>query len=218
MLRSTAHKAVQDYAISLNLKYSKLITALKPEGTLSLLPTVSAGVHFSHSPFYIRRVRINASDPLLKVCEELGYPIYPENGQDVETCKTKVIEFPVKAPQGKTKYEVTAIEQLDIYKMFMTHYVDHNASNTISVRDHEWDDVIQWVYDNWEYVVGVTFISLEDSFYPLLPYEAMDEAEYNKREQAMKPFIPSLLTKYEKIESELDLGDSECTGGICPIR
>ena len=41
------------------------------------------------------RVRINTNDPLLKVCEELGYDIKSENGQTEENCQTKVISFPL---------------------------------------------------------------------------------------------------------------------------
>jgi len=217
-LKEVAIEEADSYAESININKSLLKTCVKPEGSLSLLPTVSSGVHFSHSPYYIRRVRINSSDPLCKVCEELGYPIFPENGQIIETCTTKVIEFPVKAPDGKTKYNVSAIEQLEIYKMFMDNYVEHNASNTISVKPHEWNEVIQWVYDNWDSVIGITFINLDDSFYKLLPYEAITEEEYNKRVFEMKPFVPSLISKYEIEEMELDMGNSECVGGSCPIR
>lgn len=219
LMRTAAQEAANEYADKLGLNRPELVTSVKPEGTLSQLPTVSSGLHFSHSPYYVRRVRINSADPLVKVCEELGYPIFPEVGQDMETARTKVIEFPVKAPVGKTKYDVSAIEQLEIYKMFMENYVDHNASNTISVKDDEWDEVIQWVYDNWDSVIGITFMSLNDSFYALLPYEAITEEEYNERKSKMKPFVPSLITKYEVQGMEEDLeSDPSCTTGACPIR
>ena len=219
LMRAAAQNAAYDYADKLGLNRPELVTSVKPEGTLSQLPTVSSGLHFSHSPYYVRRVRINSADPLVKVCEELGYPIFPEVGQEMETARTKVIEFPVKAPVGKTKYDVSAIEQLEIYKMFMENYVDHNASNTISVKDNEWDDVIQWVYNNWDSVIGITFMSLNDSFYSLLPYEAITEEEYNERKSKMKPFVPSLITKYEVqgMEEDLEL-DPSCSTGACPIR
>lgn len=216
-LRVAAREAVNSYAERLGLKPSKLVTAIKPEGTISQLPTVSSGLHFSHSPYYVRRVRINSHDPLVKVCEELGYPVFPEVGQEIESCRTKVIEFPVKAPEGRTKYTVSAIEQLKIYKLFMEWYVDHNASNTIVVREEEWDDVIQWVYDNWDSVVGITFISLDDSFYSLLPYEAITKAEYEDRLSKMKPFDHTLLSKYET-HLDYDVEDDTCTTGLCPIR
>lgn len=217
-LRNVANSAAKSYAEEIGENIPLLVTTVKPEGTLSQLPTVSSGVHYSHSPYYIRRVRINADDPLSKVCEELGYPIFPEVGQELATCTTKVIEFPVKAPEGITKYDVSAIQQLLNYKMFMENYVDHNCSITIHVRPHEWEEVEQWVWDNWDDVVAVSFLALDDSFYQLLPYEAIDEEEYHKRVAEMKPFIPNLLSKYEKEETELDIGTEGCESGACPIR
>ena len=217
-LRETAHKAAKDIALRLGGNVPLLVTTIKPEGTLSLLPTVSSGVHYSHSPYYIRRIRITAADPLCRVCEDLGYPVLPEVGQDPQDPTTKVVEFPVQAPSGRVKADVSAIEQLENYKMFMEHYVDHNCSITVHVRDNEWDEVEQWVWDNWDDVVALSFLSYDDSFYELMPYEAIDQAEYERRRAAMRPFNPSLLSRYEREETELELGDPECAGGACPIR
>lgn len=219
LLKNAAHEEAGKYSDELGIPHPLLICTIKPEGTLSLLPGVSSGLHHSHSDYYIRRIRINASDPLVKVCEMLGYPVLPENGQDLNTCKVKVVEFPQKSPASRTKYEVSAIEQLETYKRFMKNYVDHNASITVTVRNDEWEAVEQWLCDNWDDVVAVTFLALDDNFYPLLPYEVITEEEYIKRVADMKPFIPSLLTEYEKGEfkgkSVLEAG---CENGVCPIR
>lgn len=217
-LRDAAKKEAEIYSQELGGNVPVLVTTVKPEGTLSQLPVVSSGVHYSHSPFYIRRVRINAHDPLVKVCEELGYVVKPEVGQTLENCTTKVLEFPVKAPKGNTKYDVSAIDQLENYKMFMEHYVDHNCSITVSVRNNEWDDVEEWVYNNWDDTVALSFLSLEDSFYDLMPYESIDEEMYNKLKNDMKPFRPSLISKYETEEIEYDLDVEGCETGACPVR
>lgn len=217
-LREEAHKATNDYARELGQNPPVLMTTVKPEGTLSQLPTVSSGVHYSHSPYFIRRVRISSSDPLLKVCEELGYPVFPEVGQDPVNPSTKVVEFPIKAPMGKTKYDVSAIEQLENYKMFMEHYVDHNCSITVSVRDSEWEETEQWVWDHWDDIVAVSFLPLDDSFYELLPYESISKEEYDRRKEEMKPFIPSLISKYEHEGKEYELSEDGCESGICPVR
>ena len=217
-LRRAAHEAAEKIAARLGEKKPLLVTTVKPEGTLSLLPSVSSGVHYSHAPYYIRRVRISASDPLCKVCEDLEYPVFPEVGQDPENPVTKVVEFPVKAPAGKVKADVTAIEQLENYLMFMRHYVDHNCSITVHVRDNEWEEVEQWVWDHWDDIVALSFLSYDDSFYELLPYEEISKEEYEKRKAAMRPFNPSILTKYEFEETDLDIGDSECVNGVCPVR
>ncbi|MBM7561762.1 ribonucleoside-triphosphate reductase, adenosylcobalamin-dependent [Fusibacter tunisiensis] len=217
-LRDAAKKEAEMYAAELGGRVPLLVTTVKPEGTLSQLPGVSSGVHYSHSPYYIRRVRINSHDPLVQVCEELGYSVLPEIGQDAETCTTKVVEFPCKAPDGKTKYDVSAIEQLETYKMFMEHYVDHNCSITVHVRPEEWDAVEEWVYNHWDETVALSFLPLDDSFYQMMPYEAIEETEYTKRVSEMKPFRPSLITKYEKEEVELDIGTEGCETGACPVR
>ena len=217
-LRQTAHDAADKIAGRLGGKKPLLVTTVKPEGTLSLLPTVSSGVHYSHAPYYIRRIRISATDPLCRVCEDLGYPVFPEVGQDPENPVTKVVEFPVKAPAGLVKADVSAIQQLENYKMFMQYYVDHNCSITVHVREDEWDAVEDWVWENWDDVVALSFLSYDDNFYELLPYEEITKEEYEKRKAAMRPFNPSLLSKYEFDETELDIGDSECVNGVCPVR
>lgn len=217
-LRQTAHDAADKMADRLGGSRPLLVTTVKPEGTLSLLPTVSSGVHYSHAPYYIRRIRISATDPLCKVCEDLEYPIFPEVGQDPENPVTKVVEFPVKAPEGMVKADVSAIQQLENYKMFMEYYVDHNCSITVHVRENEWEEVEEWVWQNWDDIVALSFLSYDDNFYELLPYEAISKEEYEKRKAAMRPFNPSLLSKYEYEETELDIGDSGCVNGVCPVR
>lgn len=217
-LREAAHSAAAKMASRLGCGKPLLVTTVKPEGTLSLLPTVSSGVHYSHAPYYIRRIRISATDPLCRVCEELGYPVFPEVGQDPENPVTKVVEFPVKAPAGKVKADASAIEQLENYKMFMENYVDHNCSITVHVREDEWDAVEDWVWEHWDDIVALSFLSYDDNFYELLPYEEITQEEYEKRKSAMRPFNPSLLSRYETVETELDLGDAECANGVCPVR
>ena len=217
-LREAAHSASRKMADSLGLNAPLLVTTVKPEGTLSLLPTVSCGVHYSHAPYYVRRIRISASDPLCRVCEDLGYPVFPEVGQDAATGRTKVIEFPVKAPAGRGKADASASEQLENYKMFMEHYVDHNCSITVHVRENEWEEVEEWVWNHWDDVVALSFLSYDENFYELLPYEAISEAEYEARRAKMRPFNPSLISKYEREETELDIGSADCASGVCPVR
>jgi adenosylcobalamin-dependent ribonucleoside-triphosphate reductase len=83
-LRDAANSEAERYAAEIGEKAPLLVTTIKPEGTLSQLPGVSSGVHYSHAPYFLRRIRINSHDPLVKVCEELDYPIYPEVGQDIK--------------------------------------------------------------------------------------------------------------------------------------
>ena len=217
LLKQVAREEAESYAKELGMNAPLLVTTVKPSGTLSLLPTVSSGVHFSHSEYYIRRVRVSRHDPLAQLMIELGYPVFPEVGQEWETCDTVVVEFPVKSTGGKTKSHVSAIEQLEIYKMFMEHYVEHNVSITVHVRDNEWDAVTNWMYDNWDDVVAVSFLSYDDSFYQLLPYEEITKEEYTKRLKDLPKLDISQLSKYE-IGEDFELDASDCSSGVCPIR
>ena len=216
-LRDIAIEEANKLADFLGMNRPKLVTCNKPSGTISQLPVVSSGVHFSHSPYYIRRVRVSSNDPLAKVMCESGFKWSPEVGQTEDNHSIKVFEFPVKAPEGKTKYDVSAIEQLELYKLIMKTYVQHNASNTIHVRPHEWDEVEQWVWDNWDDIVGVTFLSLDDSFYQLLPYEAISKEQYDDMISKIPKINLSLLKKYETFE-EFELMESDCTSNGCPVK
>ncbi|MDD4111648.1 MAG: ribonucleoside-triphosphate reductase, adenosylcobalamin-dependent [Herbinix sp.] len=217
-LRKEVHNEGNSYSAMLGIKPPKLMTTIKPEGSLSTLPCVSSGIHFAHSNYYIRRIRISVTDPLYKMVEAEGsFPIYNENGQTDENCTIKVIEFPIKAPEGRTKYDVGAIEQLELYKMSMENWSDHNSSITVHVRDHEWEDVTQWLYDNFDCVVGITFLPLMEETYPLLPYETTTKEDYEKRISQVKPINYDLLASYDNNEQH-DIIDAECETGACPIR
>jgi ribonucleoside-diphosphate reductase alpha chain len=217
-LREVVRKEGKRYCSELGISAPELMTTIKPEGSLSTLPCVSSGIHYSHSNYYIRRVRISVSDPLYKMIEKLKcYPIYNENGQTDENCSTKVIEFPIKAPEGKTKYDVGAIEQLELYKLSMINWTDHNTSITVHVRDEEWDEVANWLYDNFEYTVGITFLPLMDETYPLLPYESTTKEDYEERLKNIKPIDYELLAELDDDE-EHEIIDKECANGVCPVR
>lgn len=209
------------YGIQVDNEHWYYQGGLKSHNTQTQMPTVSSGLHFNHSPYYLRRVRISADDPLVLACEEQGFNTYPEVGQDEETCDTKVIEFPVKAPKGRVKGDVSALEQLEVYKMFMQEYVDHNASITVHVRDDEWEDVEEWLYENWDSVVGISFISYDDSFYDLMPYQEISKEEYEEYVEETPEFNPSIVNKYEarmNVDKEREIEEDGCESGACPIR
>ncbi len=217
-LREVVHQEGRRYSDELGIVVPKLMTTIKPEGSLSMLPCVSSGIHYAHSDYYIRRIRISASDPLFQLIAAQGsYPYYNENGQTDEDCSIKVIEFPIKAPQGRTKYEVGAIEQLELYKLSMLYWSDHNTSITVHVREQEWEDVARWLYDNFEYVVGITFLPLMEETYPLLPYECTTREDYERRIKLVKPIDYDRLALMDDAE-EKELLDKDCETGACPIR
>ena len=220
LLKEAAQTEADRYADELEVNRPYNVTTVKPEGTLSLLPTVSSGVHYSHAPYYIRRIRIMTKDPLCKLAKKLGYPMFPEVGHSVDNPTLMVVEFPVKAPEGLTKGDVSALKQLETYLMFQKNYTQHNTSITVHVKDDEWEEVKKWVYENWDNgICGLSFLSYSDSYYDLLPYESITKEEYEKRLAKCKPFTINALKELENEPQENTLEeDSECSSGACPVR
>ena len=214
-----------EYAEELGTPKPKLVTSVKPEGTLSLIAGgVSPGVHYQHSPYFIRRIRVNASDPLAKTALELGWQIHPEVGQTMENATTLVIDFPCKTEARKTKNDVSAVDQLKTYLMFQKNYVEHNASNTISVKPDEWEEVVDFVHTNWNDVLGVTFLESNSTYYPLMPYEECTKETYDDLVKKTRKFDPEILNNMEittrNMGKEYEILDDKegCENGVCPIR
>nr|WP_274597395.1 ribonucleoside-triphosphate reductase, adenosylcobalamin-dependent [Paenibacillus sp. EKM301P] len=225
-LGATAREEADRYAKELRVSAPLLVTTVKPEGTISQVAGgVSSGLHWSHSPYYIRRIRINASDSLAQAVIDLGWTVNPEVGTPGETreermsnARTYVIDFPVASGAARTKDDVSAAEQLDTYFEFQRHYTEHNSSNTITVRPHEWDTAEEIVYSRWDEFTAVSFLALDGGSYDLAPYEAITREKYEELSAAMRPFDMALLQRYETTgESDLD-GMDGCEGGACPIR
>jgi hypothetical protein len=240
-LGDVARQEAVRYAHEIRVPAPLLVTTIKPEGSLSqMVGCVSQGLHLSHAPYFIRRIRINADDPMVSVIKHGNWVINPEVGtmgltheERMNNARTYVIDFPVESHAKKTKDQTTIEEQLETYFNYQRLYTDHNCSNTITVKDHEWDKLPQLIYDHWDQYIGITFMPLDGGKYELAPYEACTELEYRQLKTSMKPFDVLLLNYHDRKlqdgSSETDENESialpadstqqsECAGGVCPWR
>ena len=182
-MRAMTVKTNETYAKRFGINPSSSITCVKPSGTVSQTFDCSSGIHPRHSQYYIRRVRISATDSLQddarsgRACTS-GSGAERQRGDDVR------LEFPVKAPSGSVfKNDLSAIEQLEYWKMVKLNFTEHNPSATISVGDEEWVQCVAWISDNWDIIGGLSFLPRENHVYRLAPYEAIDK----KRTRRSRP-------------------------------
>jgi ribonucleoside-diphosphate reductase alpha chain len=217
-LKAEAIKINKEFAKRFGVGESTAITTVKPSGTLSQTVDCSSGMHPRHAKYYIRRVRISATDSLFKMLKDQGVPYHPEVGQSMESASTFVLEFPVKAPSGSIfRDDLSAIEQLEYWKMVKVNYTEHNPSVTISVGDNEWIGVANWLYENWDIAGGLSFLPREDAVYKLAPYEAIDEKRFKELAKRLEHIDYSKIISYEK-QNETDLKkELACAGGVCEI-
>jgi adenosylcobalamin-dependent ribonucleoside-triphosphate reductase len=226
MLGQIARDEADEYAKEMRVSSPLLVTTVKPEGTISQVAGgVSSGLHWSHSPYYIRRIRINAADPLAKAVQSIGWTIHAEVGTPGETeaerlanARTLVIDFPIASGARVTKDDVSAKEQFDTYFRFQRYYTEHNSSNTIHVRPEEWGEAEQIVWDGWDEFTAVSFLAYDGGSYQLAPYEAITKEQYEEMAAKLTEFDPKILQRFETGEDSDLEGMDGCEGGVCPIR
>ncbi len=217
-IKAKALEVNKEFAKRLGVNEATCITCVKPSGTVSQTVDCSSGMHPRHAQYYIRRIRIAATDALFKMLCDQGVPYKPEVGQSSDSATTYVLEFPVKSPdESLYKNDISAIDQLEHWKMVKLNYTEHNPSVTVSVGENEWIEVGNWVYKNWDIVGGLSFLPRENHVYELAPYETITEEEYIKLARRLEHIDYSKIITYEKTD-ELDVKkELACIGGVCAI-
>ena len=217
-LRLEAIRINKIYAKRFGISESTCITAVKPSGTVSQTVDCASGMHPRHAPYYIRRIRISATDSLFKMMKDQGVPYHPEVGQKLDEANTFVLEFPMKAPADAIcKDDISAIEQLEHWKIVKINYTEHNPSVTISVGENEWIQVAHWLYQNWDIVGGLSFLPRSNHVYQLAPYEAIDEKTYKELISKMPDFDFSKIVTYELRDETEVKRELACVSGVCDI-
>lgn len=207
----------KEYAERFGINPSVATTCIKPSGNSSQLVDCASGMHPRYAKYYIRRVRIAATDPLFHMLKEQGFPYVPEIGQTYDSATAFVLEFPIAAPKNSvTRHDLTAIEQLEFWKLLKEHFTEHNPSMTCYVKESEWLKVGMWVYDNWDIVGGLTFLP-EGHVYTLAPYEEITEQQYNEMVENMPQIDFSKIMAYEKEDNTTGAKEFACFAGACEI-
>lgn len=221
-VRDTAIKTNITYAKRFGVKPSMSVTSVKPSGTVSQTFNCASGIHPRHAPYYIRRVRISATDSLFKLMRDQGVPFYPEVGQSIENANTFVLEFLVKAPdhskEARFKDDLSALEQLEYWKKVKLNFTEHNPSATISVSENEWIGVVDWIQKNWDIIGGLSFLPRSEHVYRLAPYEAITKEEYESRMERFPKVDYSKLYAYERQDETEMKKELACAGGVCEIE
>ena len=216
VLKQHAIDTNKELAKKLGIPQSTAITCVKPSGTVSQLVDSASGIHARHNPYYIRTVRGDNKDPLTEFMKASGIPNEPDY---LKPEHQTVFSFPMMAPKGSVcRKDMTAIEQLEIWKVYAKHWCEHKPSVTISVKEDEWIPVGAWCWENFEHVSGISFLPFSDHTYQQAPYQDIDEKTYKKLAKEMPTNINwNKLQDFEKEDNTKGSQELACTAGVCEL-
>lgn len=221
-IQRTITTAGYNMAKELDKPYPKQLTTIKPEGTISKCYDSTEGMHKPLGKYILNNVAFSVHDPLVNVLKEAGYKVFTHPYDPT----AMLISLPVRYDNVNFDYinnkEVnyeSAICQLERYKMLMQFYCQQNVSCTISYDTSEAKEIVNWIYENWDDYVAVSFLirndptkTAADLGYPYLPQEVVTKEVYDEYVSRLKEFD---LDKHNSSEELLEDG---CAGGVCPVR
>lgn len=217
LLKKVAVETNAIWADKLDIEPSAAITCVKPEGTTSQLVDAASGLHARYAPYYIRRIRGDAKDPLVAFLKDAGVP---HEKCVVKPDSVSVFSFPVKSPTGAMiGRDLSAVDQLQVWKEFQLNWCEHKPSVTISVKPDEWLDAAAFVWKNRQIVSGVSFLPFDGGVYKQAPYEEIDKAKYEELAAAMPKTIDwDRMADFEKEDATTAAQDLACVAGVCSIE
>lgn len=221
-LKRTATAAAVGMAQELGLPSPKNITCVKPSGTLSKIMDTTEGVHKPLGKYIFNNVQFSRYDPIVEVVKAANYRVinHPTDPSGVLiTFPVEWQDVPFHKVDGKEVNLDSAVEQLEKYKVIQTSWTQQNTSVTISYDPSEVPEIIDWLLDNWDCYVGVSFIyrtdptkTAKDLGYLYLPQEVVDEQTYREYVQNLKPVDLDQTNSFAEIMGE------DCATGACPIK
>lgn len=219
LLRELKRRAVhtnEELAKEIGINASAAITCVKPSGTVSQLVDSASGIHTRHSKFYERTVRGDNKDPLTKFMIDAGFPHEP---CVMKPDSTTVFSFPIQSSSDAvTRNDLSAVEQLEVWKVYQMNWCEHKPSVTISVRESEWMEVGAWVYKNFQHMSGVSFLPHSEHIYAQAPYQEKEGAELAELSDRMPKDVNwAGLSEYEKRDHTAGTQELACAAGSCEI-
>jgi ribonucleoside-diphosphate reductase alpha chain len=198
-------------------------TTVKPAGTTSLTLGTSSGIHAWHNDYYIRRVRVGKNESIYNHLL-LNHPELIED-EYFRPHDTAVIGIPQKAPADAIFRTESPIQLLERVKKVHSEWIKpghrtgnntHNVSATVSIREHEWDAVGEWMWENKDFYNGLSVLPYDGGTYIQAPFEDCTKAKYD---ELMKTLTDVDLSKVVEMEDTTDLsGELACAGGACEIK
>jgi ribonucleoside-triphosphate reductase len=216
---------MKQVAVDTNIEFSEMldipqaaaVTCVKPSGTVSLLTNSASGIHPRYSQYYNRTARQDMKDPLADWMIEKGFPHEPEFRTDGSPPTNWVFSFPVKGPAGSVfRNDMSAMDQLEHWKLVAEHWCEHKPSITVYVRDDEWLKVGAWVYDNFDIVSGISFLPYDGGNYKQAPYQELDLEGYKELMERMPSGVK--FDSYTEEDDHTVASQSlACTSGVCEL-
>ena len=215
-LKDVAQETNLIWADRLGITPSKAITCCKPSGTTSCVAGTSSGMHPRYAMHYIRRARIDMKDP---ICQFMIDHDIPHEPCVASPDKTMIFSFPISSPPGAMlQEEIDPLEHLNVWLEYQKTWCDHKPSITVSYTDENFLEVGQWVWSNWDYVSGVSFLPYDNNVYDQAPFEAINKTEYDRLVDQMPTEINWLsLSEYEKEDMTTSSQELACHGGACEV-
>lgn len=237
-MRNITVSAAYSMANELNAPLPKNVTCVKPSGTLSKIMgteewgEVPEGIHMPLGKYLFNNITYSKHDPLVDRFQAAGYEVIEKPFEP----ESVLVKFPVKyssVPFTRTIVErkngkveeveintESAVQQLEWYRLLQETWCEQNVSNTVSYDPSEVPAIIDWLLDNWECYVGVSFLfrndptkNAEDLGYAYLPQEVTTKDAYEAYVSCLKPI------DYDGIDMrDEEVVDSACVSGACPVR
>ena len=202
------------------------LTCTKPSGTTSCVLGTSSGIHAWFDKFYIRRLEFNKIEPIYHFLMAR----VPELMEDhlFRPHQSAFLKIPIKAPKDAiTAPEETALQLLERIKYFSQHWIKpghvkgentHNVSATVYIKEHEWDDVGYWMWNNREHYNGLAVLPFDGGTYTQTPFESITEEEYERLSKFLEGRDLDFREIYEDTDETNLAGEVACAGGACEIK